>query len=102
MAVQHKLPAARPPIETAQQAYHRYRLELRRFFECQLREPQAVDDLMQTVCERLLRYPPAGVLREPHRYLYRIAWRVLNQANRRSQREQRRVVTCDAQELEAL
>lgn len=89
-------------VDTAEQAYRLYRAELHRFFQSRLREPQNVDDLMQVVCERLLRYPPAGVLREPHRYLYRIAWRVLNETNRRTQRERRQMITCDAQELEAL
>jgi RNA polymerase sigma factor (sigma-70 family) len=102
MATQHIAPQPDSPGGSAEQAYQQYRAELRRFFECQLREPQNVDDLMQIVCERLVRYPPADTLREPHRYLYRIAWRVLNEANRRLAREQRQILTCDAQELEAL
>jgi RNA polymerase sigma factor (sigma-70 family) len=102
MAVHKNDPRPRTPPEPLEQAYEQYRAELRRFFKCQLREPQTVDDLMQMVVERLLRYPPQGVLRQPQRYLYRIAWRVLNEANRRAQREQRQLISCDVQELEAL
>lgn len=80
-------PQERMSVEAVGEAYERYREELRHFMTRRARMMQDADDLVQEVYMQLLRFPPAEALREPQSYLYRIAWHVVNQANRRSQQQ---------------
>ena len=63
--------------------YLRHGPQLRVFLEKQLRLRHRVEDLLHDVFECLLRYPPAEQLRRADSYLWRIAWRLVNEANRR-------------------
>jgi RNA polymerase sigma-70 factor (ECF subfamily) len=79
-----------------------YRTELRRFFELRAWRRDAVDDLVQLVYIRLLCKRPTSLIRNPKQFMYKVAWNVLRSENQRLQREQRRTVSCSANELEDL
>ena len=55
---------------------------------------------MHEVYERLLRYPALTPVRDPERYLFKIAHNVLRAANREAWTEERRYLTCEPAELE--
>jgi RNA polymerase sigma-70 factor (ECF subfamily) len=78
--------------KTAVETYAEYRDELKRFFSRQAKN-QDVDDLVQEMYARLVRYPPRVEVREPQEYLYRVAWMVLHRAYRLARRQPR---VCEA------
>lgn len=83
-------------------AYAQYHGQLKRFFARQCR-PQDAEDLVQTVWERLLRYPPREMLRAPRDYLFAIAWMVLHRyRNSGGGIVAKRYLTCDPQVIEEL
>ncbi len=90
------------PEEGLEQAYQRYRLELRHFFELNARDAQSVDDLMQMMYLQLLKSRPGEPVREPQSYLFRMAWNVLHTSNRRARLERDRGRPLDAAALDAL
>jgi RNA polymerase sigma factor (sigma-70 family) len=100
--MQRTLQDSHGPVEGLEQAYRRYRSELRCFFELNSRDPHAVDDLMQMMYLQLLNNRPDTPVREPQNYLFRMAWNVLHTANRRARTERERALTLDVQTLEAL
>lgn len=83
------------------QAYERYRAELRHFFERNARDRQTVDDLMQSMYLRLVRRALDEQVNDPQRYLFRVAWNLLNTTNRRQQTERTRTVSCQTAEFDA-
>ena len=71
------------------------------------RDPHAVDDLIQNLYLSMMnRTARAGAstedVRDPRRYLFRMAWNVLHSENRRRRAELARKVSCDAGDLEML
>src|SRR5690349_8468188 len=91
---------SRPLPESLIEAYQRFRLELRNFFRLNTREQQAVDDLMQTLFLQLLKERPGAEVRDPRQYLFRAAWNVLHNANKRARRERDRVAAWENVEFE--
>ena len=89
--------AARASVETT---YMPYRTQLALFFARRVREPNSVEDLVQLVYERLLRYRPRAPVHDPLGYLFQTARHVLMDANQRARQEQERYLVCDAMELE--
>jgi len=94
-------PDSRRSRETLEQAYERYRAELRRFFEVNAPRTQAVDDLMQEMFLNLINSQPTAELRDAQRYLFRVAWNVLHSNNRRAGREPKHRVSSSAAELDS-
>jgi len=88
--------------EAIEATYELYRARLRAFFHHNARRQGIVDDLMQVLFLRLLRYRPPAVLQSPLKYLYRVAWRVVNDDNRTTRREQAHEVSCPTPELALL
>jgi len=86
--------------DRVEQSYLQYRRELLSFFARRTREPTTVEDLVQVVYERLLRYRPKAPIQDPVGYLFRTAHRVLMRANHRARLEQERYFHCDATELD--
>jgi RNA polymerase sigma factor (sigma-70 family) len=84
-----------------EQSYVQYRAELMTFFARRAREPSSVEDLVQVVYERLLRYRPRAPVKDPEGYLFRTARRVLMRANHRARVNQDRYLGCDETGLEA-
>jgi RNA polymerase sigma factor (sigma-70 family) len=80
--------------------YDQYRAELLRFFAKHARDPNAIDDLVQNVYERILKYTKDGSVQDPHAYLFKAALNVLSDANRRAEVDRERVISCDPQMLE--
>ena len=66
-----------------------YRLELREFFASHAHS-NAVDDLMQEVCFRLLRTNPTEPIHDARLYMYRVAWNELHRNNSRWWEERKR------------
>jgi RNA polymerase sigma-70 factor (ECF subfamily) len=95
-------PETRTPAEVLGEAYAQHRTELRHFFARQSRSAQNAEDLVQEIYVQLLRFPPTETLRQPLDYLYKIAWHVVNRANRRAQMEQQQFVTGDSDTLDWL
>lgn len=87
--------------ETLEDAYRRYRLELRRFFALNSRDPHAVDDLIQSMYLSVKKTRPAAEVRDPRQYVFRIAWNLLHTENRRLQAERSQNVSCEPAELDA-
>lgn len=83
------------------EAYQCYRLQLRTFFELNSRETHAVDDLMQTLFLQMLKRRPGEEVRDTRLYLFRAAWNVLHNANKRVRRQRSRTVPWVAEEFEA-
>lgn len=73
--------------QAVESIYESYRSALHTFFGHQAHLRQSVEDLVQEVCERFVRYPPPADLLDPESYVFKVAWNVLNDANRRSWRE---------------
>ena len=80
--------------------YDRYRAELQRYFAKRARDPNAVDDLVQSVYERILKYTKDGGVRDTHAYIFKAAVNVLSDANRKAQIDGERVISCDPRTLE--
>jgi RNA polymerase sigma-70 factor (ECF subfamily) len=87
---------------TLGEVYAQHKAELRHFFARQLRSAQNAEDLVQEIYVQLLRFPPTETLRQPLDYLYKIAWHVVNRANRRTQIEQQQFVSGDSEMLDRL
>jgi RNA polymerase sigma-70 factor (ECF subfamily) len=81
-------------------AYEDYLPALKTFFAARAPEPNAIDDLVQTVYERLLKYAPDETLRDPTAYIFKIALNVLSDANRHARADRQMTVNCDPSELE--
>ncbi len=82
--------------------YRRYRTELRVFFARRAQRTESVEDLVQEVYERLLRYRSETPVEDPLGYLFKTAWNVLHSANQRERRERHTFVASDAAGLESL
>jgi RNA polymerase sigma factor (sigma-70 family) len=71
--------------------YEAHGLELRIFLRNQLRVKHQVDDTLHDIFLSVLKYPPFGQLVDPKSYLFRIAWRRVNAANRGVKRDKERL-----------
>jgi RNA polymerase sigma-70 factor (ECF subfamily) len=89
-------------LELLQEAYQRYRAELRRFFAQRSRDPQSVDDLIQTMYLSLQKTRPAADVRDPRQYLFGVAWHLLHYENRRIEIERSRSVGCNFDDFDDL
>jgi len=94
-------PAPSTSPSSVDQACEQYRQELRRFFERRAPQADCADDLVQLVYLRLLGRPLA-VVNDPRLFMYRVAWNVLRDENQRVEREQRRAISCDPEQLKQL
>jgi RNA polymerase sigma-19 factor, ECF subfamily len=81
-------------------SYQQYRSELRIFFARRARRTANVEDLVQEVYERLLRYRSLEPIRDPEAYLFQTARNVLRAANRNTRIEEQRFVTTEPADLE--
>jgi RNA polymerase sigma factor (sigma-70 family) len=100
VAAQHDSRDSRTTLESITRSYSEYRRELLVFFARRSRDPAAGEDLVQLVYERLIRYRPRSPIRDPVRYLFQTARRVLLDANRQTRRDQDLYQSCDARELD--
>jgi RNA polymerase sigma factor (sigma-70 family) len=73
------------------QIYEQYAPKLRFFLQRQLREKHRVEDILQDIFEALLRYPPTAPLLSTDNYIWAIAWREVNEANRRVSQHRERL-----------
>jgi RNA polymerase sigma-70 factor (ECF subfamily) len=73
---------SRPPVSELSELYEQYAPALRLFLGRQLRVQHKADDLLHNIFECLLRYPPTERLVKAENYIWRIAWRLVNAANR--------------------
>ncbi|HEY1215031.1 MAG TPA: RNA polymerase sigma factor [Bryobacteraceae bacterium] len=80
--------------------YDQYRAELQRYFAKRARDPNAVDDLVQSVYERILKYTKDGSVHDTHAYIFKAAVNVLSDANKKAQVDGERVISCDPRTLE--
>jgi RNA polymerase sigma-70 factor (ECF subfamily) len=78
-------PSTELPSNDVSRLYARYAPQLRFFLARQSRLKHKVEDLVQDVFVCLLRYPPTEELSRADNYLWRIAWRLVNAANRRAE-----------------
>lgn|GEM_PF-759221 len=83
-----------------EEAYQRYRAELRQLFARKLWDPQSVDDLIQTMYLSLRKTRPVDDIRDPRRYLFGMAWHLLHDANRRIASERGHSVGCNFDEFD--
>ena len=74
---------SQPVASNVRELYEKYAAPLRLFLHRQLRVKSRVEDHLHDIFEKLLRYPPTERLMRPDNYLWRIAWRLVNAANRR-------------------
>jgi len=89
--MQANIPRSQPVAPEVRQLYEQYGSQLRSFLGRQSLVKHKVDDLLHDIFECLLRYPPTGQLIKPDAYLWRIAWRLVNSANRRVQQDGQRM-----------
>lgn len=82
-----------------EETYGLYREQLRAFFTRRTRKRHGVEDLVQDVYERLLRYRSEGTITSPLSYLFQVAWNVLKTDAQNLGRERRRSVSYDPVEL---
>jgi RNA polymerase sigma factor (sigma-70 family) len=80
-----------PPASDVSELYARYASPLRLFLSRQLRTKHKVEDLLHDIFECLIRYPTAQRLIRPDNYIWRIAWRLVNAANRRVKQDSERM-----------
>ncbi len=71
--------------------YDQYASQLRLFLRRQLRVKHNEEDLLHDLFESLLRYPPTERLIKPDNYIWRVAWRLVNAANRRVSEDDHRM-----------
>src|SRR5262249_42877531 len=57
------------------------------FAASRVRSHQNASDLVQEVYFQIVRFPPPLPIRDPRAYLFRIAWHICNQFNRRAKRD---------------
>src|SRR5882724_3581742 len=88
-------------VDAIEEVYKLYRPALQAIF-ARGRTQADIDDLIQKVFVRLLRYPPPKDLQSPLDYLCRVAWHVLNESNEHDQRDRQHIVRLDAAEIEQL
>ena len=93
-------PQNRTTLETLEEAYQRYRLELRRFFERNSRDVHAVDDLIQAMYLSVRKTQPKDDVRDPRQYLFRAAWNLLHTDNRGIEAERAQSVPCEFEEFD--
>jgi RNA polymerase sigma factor (sigma-70 family) len=84
---------SQPVASDVRELYEQYASSLRLFLGEQLRVKHKVEDLLHDIFECLLRYPPAKRLIRPDNYIWRIAWRLVNAANRRVRQDSERMAT---------
>lgn len=89
-----------PALESLEDAYQRYRLELRHFFERNSRDVHAVDDLIQTMYLSIRKTQPNDDVRDPRQYLFRAAWNVMHTENRRIEAERAKSVPFEGEEFD--
>ena len=87
-------------VKLLEEAYQRYRAELREFFARKLWDPQSVDDLIQTMYLSLQKTRPADDIRDPRQYLFGMAWHLLHDANRRIATERGHSVGCNFEDFD--
>lgn len=80
-------------------SYLQCRAELIAFFARHTRGRADIDDLVQQVYERLLKYRPRAPVADPRGYLFQTAWNVLASANQAVRKNQARYVSCEASDL---
>ena len=85
--------------DTVEETYGLYRGQLQAFFARRMRGRQGVEDLVQEVYERLLRYRSAVPVAAPLSYLFQVAWNVLKSDAEHAGREQRRSVNCEPDQI---
>jgi len=90
---------AKGPRGEVEATYLQYRAELIGFFARRTRERANVEDLVQQVYERLLKYRPRAPVTDPKSYLFQTARHVLITANQSMRQEHERYVACDANDL---
>lgn len=88
------------PPQSLEDAYQRYRLELRRFFELNSRGGPSVDDLIQAMYLSIRKTRPHDDVRDPRQYLFRAAWNLLHTENRRLDAERGQSVSCSFEEFD--
>jgi RNA polymerase sigma factor (sigma-70 family) len=81
-------------------SYRQYRAELQIFLARRARQSVNVEDLVQEVYERLLRYPSLAPIKDPKAYLFQSALNVLRAAHLKAWTEEKRYVNCEPAELE--
>ena len=100
MAAQHHhLPPDAEGPRSVEETYLRYRAELVGFFARRTRERANVEDLVQQVYERLLKYRPRTPVTDPRGYLFQTARHVLITANQALRQDHERYLACDANDL---
>lgn len=100
MAAQHhNFPPDPEGPRAVEETYLRYRAELIGFFARRTRERANVEDLVQQVYERLLKYRPRAPVTDPKGYLFQTARNVLSSANEALRQDLKRYVACDANDL---
>jgi len=80
-----------PEAPSVSELYDKYASQLRLFLGRQLRVKHKVEDLLHDIFECLLRYPPTEQIIRPDAYIWRIAWRLVNSANRRVKEDSERM-----------
>jgi RNA polymerase sigma factor (sigma-70 family) len=87
-------------VRKLNQEFVSYRTELRKFVARQLNNKQEADDVVQDIYQELLRWPARHAIHNPRAWLWRIAWRVLNEARNRH-RKLRAHIAVDPTVIEA-
>ena len=93
--------ASKEEAESLDSSYRLYRAELRKFFSRYSRRSANIEDLVQEVYERLLRYRSRTPIRNPEAYVFQTARNVLRAANRAVRTYEQRYVNCEPMELES-
>jgi RNA polymerase sigma factor (sigma-70 family) len=87
---------SQPVASDIRELYEQYASPLRTFLGQQLQVKHRVEEILHDIFECLLRYPPAERLIRPDNYIWRIAWRLANAANRRAKHDSERMATVAA------
>ncbi len=93
-------PHNRTAVENLEKAYQQYRLELRRFFELNSYDTQAVDDLIQALYLSIRKTRATDDIRDPRRYMFRAAWNLLHTESRRIHSKRAQTVPCELEEFD--
>lgn len=102
VAAHRNAPEQKIPPNDVEEAFERYRGELRQFFSAYAGRPEVADDLVQAVALRLVKSRPAEPIHDMRLYVYRLAWNELHRENGGWRVEKRHLVTCEPQELQQL
>jgi RNA polymerase sigma-70 factor (ECF subfamily) len=76
----------RPALDLGE-LYSRYASGLRTFLATHLRAKHKAEDVLHDVFLGLLRHPPLKPVLHPDKYLWRVAWRLVNNSNRQTKRD---------------